>query len=153
MMGYTREIANVVRLRGLLMRPNILSHIPPTCQAFRECIVKSIPCFKYGMRPFWILLRSSMVGRDENQEYHCIRAEPFGQRIPFVLKMDLPGYWLPTLHAWRTLTRKKCWNYKQGSDHITPGMYTLMRSHSLSVYWKRLMHMCLIYVQNLELWG
>ena len=34
-MGYTREMANVVRLRGLLMRPNILSHIPHTCQAFR----------------------------------------------------------------------------------------------------------------------
>ena len=37
-MGYTSEIVNVVRLRGLLMRPNILSQIPPTCQAFRECI-------------------------------------------------------------------------------------------------------------------
>ena len=47
-MGYTSEIANVIRLRGLLMRPNIQSHIPPTCQGFRECIVKPIACFKYG---------------------------------------------------------------------------------------------------------
>ena len=56
------------------MRPNILSHIPPMCQAFRECIVKSIPCFKYGETMDGAFLDTSIiiVGRDENQEYHCI---------------------------------------------------------------------------------
>ena len=76
-MEYTSEIVNVVRLRGLLMRPNNLSHIPPTCQPFRECIVKSIPCFKYGDTMDGTFLNTSIVGRDENQEYHCICAGPF----------------------------------------------------------------------------
>ena len=70
-MGYTSEIVKVVRLRGLLMRPNILSQIPPTCQAFRECIVKSIPCFKYDDTMDGTFLNTSIVGRDENQEYNC----------------------------------------------------------------------------------
>ena len=59
------------------MRPNILSHIPPTCQASRECIVKSIPCFKYDDTMDGTFLNTSIVGRDENQEYNCICAEPF----------------------------------------------------------------------------
>ncbi|MEP3682181.1 MAG: GIY-YIG nuclease family protein, partial [Ekhidna sp.] len=48
--GFTSEISNVVPLRGLFMRPNILSNIPPSCQEFRECIIKSVLCFKYGWR-------------------------------------------------------------------------------------------------------
>ena len=85
-MGYTSEIVNVVRLRGLLTRPNILSHIPPTCQAFRECIVKSIPCFKYGGNMDGTFLNTSIVGRDENQEYYCICAEPFWSKYAVCIK-------------------------------------------------------------------
>ena len=33
------DISNVVPSRGLLMLPNILSNIPPSCRAFRECIL------------------------------------------------------------------------------------------------------------------
>ena len=90
-MGYTSEIVNVVRLRGLLTRPNILSHIPPTCQAFRECIVKSIPCFKYGGNMDGTFLNTSIVGRDENQEFIVFAQNHFGQSMPFVLKIDLPA--------------------------------------------------------------
>ena len=76
-MGYTSEIVNVVRLRGLLTRPNILSHIPATCQALREYIVKSTACFKYGDTVDGTFFNTRIVGRDENQAYHCICAEPF----------------------------------------------------------------------------
>ena len=66
-MGYTSEIVNVVRLRGLLVRPNILSHIPPTCQAFKECIVKSIPCFKYGDTMDGTFLNTSNEARERSE--------------------------------------------------------------------------------------
>ena len=85
-MGYTSEIVNVVRLRGRLTRPNILSHIPPTCQAFWEYFVKSILCFKYGDIMNGTFLNTSIVGRDENQEYHCICAEPFWSKYAVCTK-------------------------------------------------------------------
>ena len=47
-MGFTSEIANVVPLRGLLMRPNILSRKPPVCVGLRESIMETIPLF-----PVW----------------------------------------------------------------------------------------------------
>ena len=42
-MGFTSEIANVAPLRGLLMRPNIFSRIPPVFVGFRESITETIP--------------------------------------------------------------------------------------------------------------
>ena len=85
-MRNTSEIVNVVRLRGLLMRPNILSNFPPTCQAFRECIIKSIPCFKCDDTMDGTFLNTRIVGRDENQEYHCICTEPFWSKYGVCIK-------------------------------------------------------------------
>ena len=74
-MGFTGMIANVVPLRGLFMRTTILSHIPPECVGFRECIMKSIPCFKYGDTLDNCFLNATAEARDV-QNYHCICANP-----------------------------------------------------------------------------
>ena len=71
-MGFTSEIANVVPLRGLLMRPNILSRIPPVCVGFRESITETIPCFKYGQTLDSFFLNASAVARDINQDFQCV---------------------------------------------------------------------------------
>ena len=74
--GFTSMIANVDPLRGLFMRANTLSHIPPECVGFRECIVKSIPCFKHGDTLDNCFLNATAVARDDEQNYHCICANP-----------------------------------------------------------------------------
>ena len=62
------------------------SNIPPTCQAFRECVVKSIPCFKYHDTIDGTSLTTSILGRDENQEYHCICTETFWSKYAVCIK-------------------------------------------------------------------
>ena len=71
-LGYTSEIANVLPLRGLLMRQNTLAHIPPSCQEFREINSKSTPCFKNGETLDRTFLNITAVGRDVEQNYTCI---------------------------------------------------------------------------------
>ena len=84
--GFTSEISNGVPLRGLLMRPNILSHIPSSCRAFRECNIKSVPCFTYGDTMGYSFLNTTKVGRDEDQQYSCICAEPFWSKYAVCIK-------------------------------------------------------------------
>ena len=36
-------------------------------------------------------LNTSIVGRDENQEFIVLAQNHFGQSMPFVLKIDLPA--------------------------------------------------------------
>ena len=53
------------------MRQNMLAHVPPSCQEFREIIVKSIPCFKYGKTLDVTFLNITAVGRGVEQNYRC----------------------------------------------------------------------------------
>ena len=54
------------------MRQNVLAHIPPSCQEFREIISKSIACFKYGETLDRTFLNITAVGRDVEQNHTCI---------------------------------------------------------------------------------
>ena len=94
---------------------------------------------------------TSMVGRDENQEYISICAEPFWSKYAVCIEDGSTCMLTTDVTCLKDINAEAVLNYKQDSDYITPGTYTLMRSHSLSVYWKRLIYLCLIYVQSLEI--
>ena len=85
-MGFTSEIANVVPLRGLLVRPNILSKMPPVCVGFRESIVETIPCFTYGETLDFFFLNASAVAPDINQNFQCIRGNSRGSKYAVCIK-------------------------------------------------------------------
>ena len=76
---------------GLLMRQNILAHIPPSCQEFREIIVitKSIPCFKCGETLDITVLSITAVGRDVEQNCTCIRNDKSDLNILYASKIHL----------------------------------------------------------------
>ena len=84
-MGFTSEIANVVPLRGLLMRPNILSRIPPVCVEFRESITLTIPYFKYGLTLDSFFLNASAVARDISRIFSVFAGILDGLSMPYVL--------------------------------------------------------------------
>ena len=71
-MGFSSKIVSVVPLRGLLMRPNIYNRIPPVCVGFRESILETIPCFKYGQTLDLFFPNASAVAPDINEDFQCI---------------------------------------------------------------------------------
>lgn len=85
-MGFTSRIANIIPLRGLLMRPNILSRIPPELKEFRDCILETIPCFKYGEALDSMYINTTAVGRDANEESECICGQPHWSKYTVKVK-------------------------------------------------------------------
>ena len=77
-LAYTNNTCNILPLRRLLLRNDILRYIPANCAQFRASIEQTIPCFKYGDVLDSIFLNDTFVGRDENHsDYKCICDDPY----------------------------------------------------------------------------
>lgn len=85
--GFTSNIADVLPLRSILMRPNILSHIPSELAEFKDAVQRIIPCFKYGERSEGMYINTTAVARDANQhEYRCLCNDEWWQKYAVLMK-------------------------------------------------------------------
>lgn len=75
-LGYTSKLADVISLRGILMRPNLLSLIPPEARKVRDVIHQTVPGFKYGDVTDRMFLNGTRVGRDLERKSTCICTDP-----------------------------------------------------------------------------
>ena len=72
------------------MRLNILSKVPPVCVGFRESIMETIACFKYGETLEYFFLNASAVARDINQnfQYICGNCRLSRLSMPYISSKD-----------------------------------------------------------------
>ena len=75
-LGFTSKLADVVPLRNILLRQNILSFLPPVARDFRVAITKTIPGFKYGDVTDKMFLNGARVGREIDTSCSCICSDP-----------------------------------------------------------------------------
>lgn len=85
-LGFTSAVANVVPLRGILMRQNLLSLMPLSARQIRDSIIKTVPGFKYGETTDRMLLNSTNVGREVGRDCECICGDDHWSQYSVELK-------------------------------------------------------------------
>lgn len=85
-LGCTSAVANVVPLRGILMRDNILSLLPPCARVFREIVAQTVPRFKYGQTTDRMFLTGTGVGREIDRDCTCICNDAHWKQYAVVVK-------------------------------------------------------------------